>query len=112
MAYKITKATDGDLVSNLREELVTLQPSVSDYATGGYSIKGIGGTTVATGNVGIDKVLFVLPVGGQGGLQVAWNTTTSKIQMFADSTSALAAVEVANATDLSGYTFSLLVIGY
>jgi hypothetical protein len=79
----ITKLPDGDFsLGNLRGELITLQPAVADYATGGYLIQGIGGTTENTGNVGIDKVLFVLPTGGQGGLSLVWNPSTSKLQIF------------------------------
>ena len=84
----ITKLSDGDLsLGNLRGELITLQPAASDYAPGGYLIQGIGGTTESTGNVGLDKVLFVEPAGGQGGISPVWNPLTSKVQMIANSPS-------------------------
>ena len=39
MAYTITKIPDGDCnLGNLNGEFVNLQPSSSDYATGGYAI--------------------------------------------------------------------------
>lgn len=82
----ITKLPDGDIsLGNLRGELISLQPAASDYATGGYLIQGIGGSTESTGDVGLDKVLFVEPAGGQGGLTVVWNPSTSKVQMFSGS---------------------------
>ena len=85
----ITKLPDGDLsLGNLRGELITLQPAVADYATGGYLIQGIGGSTENTGNVGLDKVLIVEPAGGQGGISPVWNPATSKMQMFTNSPSA------------------------
>ena len=112
MAYKLTKVNDGDLLANIREELVQLQPSVSDYATGGYLVQGIGGTTESTGNVGLAKVLFVLPVGGQGGYLPVFNPTTSKLQIFQDSTSGGPGGEVLANTNLAAYTFNLLVVGY
>ena len=113
MAYTLTKATDGDLsFGNLRGELVALKPSVSDYASGGYAITGIAGTTESTGNVGLAKVLFVAPVGGQGGWSPVFNPTTSKLQIFADSSSGGAQPEVPANTNLAAYTFNLLVVGY
>jgi hypothetical protein len=85
----ITKLPDGDLsLGNLRGELITLQPAVADYATGGYLIQGISGTTETTGDVGLSKVLLVEPAGGQGGISPVWNPATSKMQMLANSPSA------------------------
>jgi hypothetical protein len=79
----ITKAPDGDIsLGNLRGELITLQPAASDYVAGGYLIQGIGGVTESTGNVGLDKVIGVLPVGGQGGYVPVWNPVTSKLQIL------------------------------
>ena len=113
MAYNLTKQSDGDIsLGNLRAELIPLGPSVSDYATGGYLIQGIGGTTEATGNVGMDKVLFVIPVGGQQGYNPVWQTSTSKMAMFEDSGAVGPFGQVPALTDLSAYTFELLVVGY
>jgi len=113
MAYKLTKLSDGDIsLGNLRAELVNLIPSVSDYATGGYLVQGIGGTTETTGNVGIDKVLFVIPVGGQQGYLPVWQNSTSKLAMFEDSGAVGPLGQVPPNTDLSAYTFELLVVGY
>jgi len=105
--------SDGDIsLGNLRAELMTLVPSVSDYATGGYLVEGIGGATEATGNVGMDKVLFVIPVGGQQGYLPVWQPTTSKLAMFEDSGAVGPLGQVPPNTDLSSYTFELLVVGY
>lgn len=83
MPYKISLVADGDDVwGRHRLEHVTLQPAAFDYATGGYLIQGISGTTESTGNVGITKVGYVIPIGGQGGVIPVWNPTTSKLQMF------------------------------
>ena len=57
-------------------------------------------------------MLFVAPVGGQGGYAVVFNPTTSKVQVFGDSSSGGAAPELAANTNLSAYTFNLLVVGY
>ena len=112
MAFKITKTPDGDVsLGNLRGEIVNLQPSASDYATGGYLIQGIGGTTESTGNVGIDRVLFVIPVGGQGGYVPAFNPATSKLQIFQQSAATGALTQPNANTDLSAFTFQLLVVG-
>jgi hypothetical protein len=85
----ITKVSDGDIsLGNLRGELITLQPAASDYAAGGYLIQGISGSTETTGDVGLSKVLFVEPAGGQGGLSPVWNPATSKVQIIANAPSA------------------------
>jgi hypothetical protein len=112
MAYTLTKNNDGDLsLGNLRGELLTLQPSVSDYATGGYLVQGIGGNPLTAGDVGMDKVIFVIPVGGQGGYSPVFNPTTSKVQIYEPSNSVGPQVEVPASTDLSAYTFELLAVG-
>ena len=112
MAYSLVKQNDGDLsLGNLRGELVNLLPAVSDYATGGYLVQGIAGTTEATGDVGLSKVLFVVPVGGQGGYSPVFNPTTSKVTIEQPGASNHAQSEVPANTDLSAFTFALLVVG-
>lgn len=113
MAYTIAKLPDGDLsLGNLRGELVNLQPAVSDYPAGGYLLQGIGGSPLTPGNVGMDKILAVLPVGGQQGYSPVWNPTTSKVQIEYVSSAPAAQQQVPTNTDLSALTFELLVLGY
>lgn len=113
MPYTVTKQQDGDLSrGNLRGELVNLQPALSDYATGGYLLQGIGGSTETTGNVGIDRIKFVVPVGGQGGYVPVWNPATSKLQVFQQSAATGPLTEVSASTNLNAYSFLLLVEGY
>lgn len=113
MAYTITKLSDGDLsIGNLRGELVNLQPAVSDYPTGGYLIEGIGGSTISAGTVGMDKVLAVIPVGGQQGYSPVWQPSSSKLEMFYISSAPGAGQQVPASTDLSALTFELLLLGY
>ena len=107
MAYTISKLPDGDLsLGNLRGELVNLQPALSDYPTGGYLIEGIGGTTESTGNVGMDKVLVVIPAGGQQQYSPVWQPATSKLEIWS------AGSQLTANTDLSTLTFELLLLGY
>ena len=111
--FTITKVNDGDDVwGRHRLEQVQLQPAVSDYAPGGYLIQGIGGTTESTGNVGIDKVGYVIPIGGQGGYVPVWSGSSPRLQIWQQSAATSALTEVPAATDLSKYTFNLLVVGY
>jgi len=106
MAYTITKLPDGDLsLGNLRGELVDLQPALSDYPTGGYLIEGIGGNPLTAGNVGMDKVLTVIPAGGQQQYSPVWQPATSKLEMWSGGS------QVTANTDLSTLTFELLLIG-
>jgi hypothetical protein len=106
MAYTITKLPDGDLsLGNLRGELVNLQPALSDYPPGGYLIEGIGESTESTGNVGMYKVLTVIPAGGQQQYAPVWQPATSKLEMWA------AGSQVSANTDLSALTFELLLVG-
>lgn len=113
MAAVWTKTTDGDEVwGKHRLEHVTLQPSISDYATGGYLVQGIAGTTESTGNIGIEKVGYVIPIGGQGGVVPVYNPTTSKMEMYLQTGSSGALTQASANTDFSAYTFNFLVVGY
>jgi hypothetical protein len=114
----IKKNPDGDLsLGNLRGELVTLQPDISDYASGGYLIEGIGGNPLTGGDVGLTKVLFVVPVGGTVGPEPSsayfpqWNTATQKLQIFQDSGANAPLGEIGPGTNLASYSFDLLVAG-
>jgi hypothetical protein len=114
----ITKNPDGDLsLGNLRGELVTLQPGISDYASGGYLIEGIGGSPLTSGNVGLSKILFVIPVGGTVNPEPSsayfpqWNTATQKLQIFQDSGNNGPFGEIGPGTNLASYSFDLLLGG-
>jgi hypothetical protein len=79
----ITKNNDGDVsLGNLRGELITLQPAVADYVTGGYLLQGIGGNPLTAGDVGLTKVLGMISLSGQQGLSPSWNAATQKVQIF------------------------------
>jgi hypothetical protein len=111
MSYVITKQPDGDVsLGSLNGELVSLSDSISDYATGGYAI--IGGETAQQNNtpnlINCDlwRIITAIPAGGQNGYQPVWNPTTQRLQMFSS-----AGTEVSNGTDLSPYTFYLLLVG-
>lgn len=110
MAYTVTKVSDGDhVLGNYRLEHVILQPAAADYATGGYVISGI---PPSSGNVGITKVGFCIPIGGQAGYVPVWNPATKKLQIWQDSGVLGQLSEVPAATDLSALAFNLWVIGY
>ena len=116
MAYTITKIPDGDCnLGNLNGEFVNLQPSSSDYATGGYAInsqEAVLNNSALTANCDLYKIVTVLPAGGQGGYVPVWNPTTGKLQIFdTGSASGAALSEKANGSDLSAYTFLLLLVG-
>lgn len=109
----ITKAPDGDLsLGNLRGEIVNLKPAANDYVLGGYLIQGVAGATEGSGNVGMAKVLVVIPLGSPGGFNPSWNPATGKLQVLTGP-AALGGVdqEVAAGVNLSALTFPLLVLG-
>lgn len=71
----ITLNSDGNVsLGNLRAELITITPTASDYATGGYAL--------VAANVGMAKIVGALPIGGQGGLLPVYNPTTAKVQIL------------------------------
>jgi hypothetical protein len=118
MAYTIKLTTpDGNLsLGNLRGELVTLTPAVADYVNGtGYLIEGIGGTTENTGDVGMYKVLAVVPLNSPGGYLAIWNPTTQSIRVYGVEAAAVGTLytltEVPTGTDLSADPMQLLLIG-
>lgn len=112
MAYQLVKQPDGDLsLGNLRGELVNLLPASSDYPLGGYLVQGEAGATESTGNVGLAKVIFIIPIGGQAGYSPVFNPVTSKVEVFQDSTAQGPGGRVLPGTDLSAFSFGLLVVG-
>ena len=115
MAYTITKIPDGDCnLGNLNGEFVNLQPSSSDYATGGYAInsqEAVLNNSALTANCDLYKIITVQPAGGQGGYNPKWNPVTGKLQIWQSGTATNPESEVPVNTDLSAYTFLLLLIG-
>jgi len=110
--FTITKVLDGDDVwGRKRIEHVVLQPAVSDYPTGGYLLQGISGSTESTGNVGLGKVSYAWPCGGQGGYVPVWAPSSSRVQVFRQNGTTGPLIEVPASTDLSAYAFNLLVLG-
>ena len=55
---------------------------------------------------------FVIPIGGQGGYVPVWSRSSPRLQVWQQSAATSALTEVPAATDLSKYTFNLLVVGY
>jgi len=109
MAYTVTKNADGDLsIGNLRGELVTLQPAISDYATNGYLVEGI---PPSAGNVGMDKVIFAISVGDASDYVLKFNPVTSKVKVLQQNGTTGQLVEVGANTDLSAFAFQLLCVG-
>lgn len=113
MAYSLTHGNDyQDVWGRHVADDYSLVPAISDYATGGYLIQGISGTTETTGNVALAKVGYVIPIGGQGGYMPVWNPVTSKLEIYQGAAGLGANTQVPANTDLSAFTFHLLVIGY
>lgn len=116
MAYTIAKIPDGDVsLGNLSGEFVDLQPSSSDYVTGGYPInsqEAVLNNPSLTANCDLYKIVTVLPAGNQGGYVPVWNSATGKLQIFDTGSGANAALaEKANGSDLFFTTFRLLLVG-
>lgn len=115
MAYAITKNPDGDCnLGSLNGEFVTLQPSTSDYTTGGYAI--VDGVSVVdnsalNANCDLYRVLVAIPAGGQGGYQPVWNPTTKKLQIYQGATGSGPDTEVPANTNLAAQAFQLLLLG-
>lgn len=115
MAYTVTKNPDGDVsLGSWNGELVTLQPSSSDYATGGYALvdqNQVVNNSALSANTDMYRILAVIPVGGQGGYDPVWNPTTKKVQVFRQTAATGALAEVPANTDLSAQAFQLLLAG-
>lgn len=115
MAYTVTKNPDGDVsLGSWNGELVTLQPSTSDYSNNGYALvdqNQVVNNSALTANCDMYRILAVIPVGGQGGYVPVWNPTTKKVQVFRQTAATSALVEVTTGTDLSAQAFQLLLAG-
>lgn len=109
MAFTITKVPDGDLNLGSRNgELVDLKPATSDYATGGYAI--VDGVSVVdnpslNANCDLYAIDTALPAGNQQQYSLVWQTATKKLEVWSGGS------QVAANTDLSAFTFRLLLIG-
>lgn len=111
MALTITQSAihPVDVWGALPVRVVTATPAAADYPTGGYTL---------TPGVGIPlgaPIFGVLTLGDTGGTTAVilkWNTATSKLQAFwTGAVISTALAEVTAATDLSAFTFTLLIIG-
>lgn len=116
MAYTIKLQTDGHAsFGNFNGDFVNLQPASSDYPLGGYAITGqeqVLNNPGLTANCDLYKVLAAIPIGGQGGYSPVWNPTTQKLEVFQDSTAQGPGGRVIPGTDLSAFTFGLLLLGF
>ena len=108
MAATITLQTpDGNLsLGNIRAELITVTPAANDYATGGYP--------VVAANIGMTKILTVIPLSMPSGYDPSWNKATGKIQVLGVQVTTAGAtiyaeIEVAATTNIAA--FDCLVIG-
>lgn len=110
MALTITKSTihPEDVWGALPIAIVTATPAASDYATGGYTLTpGVG--------IPLGSIFAVLQLGDTGTtteVRLKWNTTTQKLQAYWTGAAVSGFLaEVTPNTDLSGFTFTLLIIG-
>lgn len=116
MPYQITKNPDGDIsFGSVNGELVTLQPSPSDYVPGGYPIVDqvqVLNNSSLNANCDLYRILTVLPAGGQAGYSPVWNPVTKRLQMWnSPSTSDQSSIEVPINTNLAAFSFQLLLMG-
>jgi hypothetical protein len=110
MALTITKSKihPEDVWGALPIAIVTAVPAAGDYATGGYTL------TPGAG-IPLGSIFTVIPAGDTGGatgVLLKWNTTTQKLQAFWTGAAVSGFLaEVAATTDLSAFTFTLLILG-
>lgn len=103
-----------DVFGALPVAIVTAKPAAADYTTGGYTLTPGAGFSLGSPIFG---VVLLGDTGGTTAVYLKWNTTTSKLQAF--QTAAIAATPAASAelaevsagTDLSAFTFTLLIFG-
>ena len=93
-----------DVWGAVEVRFVNCTPAAADYATGGYTLTPGQGISLA--------VIYIVDyIGGLGGYTPVWNLTTQKLQVFQSAAALGPATEVPAATDLSGFTFQLVLIG-
>jgi len=103
-----------DVWGALPVRVVTATPAAADYTTGGYTLTPGSGIPLGSPIFG---VITLGDTGGTGAVVLKWNTSTSKLQAFwsgavAEGGAAAAELaEVTAGTDLSAFTFTLLIIG-
>ena len=111
MALTVTQSTihPKDVWGDLPIAIVTATPAASDYPTGGYALTPGTGIPLGTPIFGV----FTLgDTGGTTGVYLKWNTSTSLLQAFGTGpTSTGPLAEVASGTNLSAFTFTLLIVG-
>jgi len=113
--YTLTKnqqLSDISIGGLLRLETFNVAPTASSYYTSGYLI--------TPANVGLSHIYFVIfgtqvPVNGTPITTIVmpfWDATNTALQFFQSTTGAPEAlVEVASATDLSGFVFQVTFVG-
>lgn len=101
------QSPDGNLsLGNLRAEMITATPAANDYPTGGYPI--------VAANMGMTKIITVIPLSMPGGFDASWNKATGKVQILGVQVTVagatiLAQVEATATTNIPA--FDCLVIG-
>lgn len=113
MPYSVTKNPDGDVsLGSVNGEFVTLTPSTSDYALGGYAL--IDGVAVVDNpslsqNIDLYRLLVAVPAGGPAGLTPSYNPATKKVQFFEAGVGTAPGIEFTAGINIA--PFQLLLIG-
>jgi hypothetical protein len=113
MPYTITASAfkPVDVWGSLAVRLVTLQPAASDYPTGGYVL------TPGT-NINLNTILFAFVASNPSGFVANWDQATSSLIFYESPAIAAAPAvaaplsQVAANTDLSAFSFLIVVLGY
>lgn len=86
-------------------QTVTIAPTTSDYATGGYVL------TPGSNGITLTTIYGAMLFAGGAGYQTQFNKSTNAIQVYDPSSSTENPTELANGTNLSGVTFTFQLVG-